>query len=75
VPHDTLSELDAHRDDRGVFGIAYGVRQSDKDAVLDYLQIREAGGYSMIYVDLFESHDSTQPILKNALLFTGTVGR
>lgn len=73
VPRDTLIEHDLHYDTE-VWGVAYGIRPEDKATVLDYLQIREAGGYTIIHVDLFDSSDATEPMLKNALLFTGTIG-
>lgn len=39
--------------------------------MLDYLNVREAGGYSTIQVDLYASDDAATPECR-ALLFTGT---
>jgi cation transport protein ChaC len=71
VPASTHHERDPHCDSV-CWGVVYGIDPSQKDAVLDYLNVREAGGYTTLNVDVFASDDATSAFC-NAILFSGTV--
>ena len=73
VPASTLHEHDEHGATPHTVGVAFLIDGKERQAVLEYLDFREKGGYSTEFVDVFENDDAKEPLIKNAMLYTGTI--
>eukprot|EP00736_Rhodelphis_marinus_P003474 Rmarinus@m.24682 len=74
--HDEVEEIDGHRpwesNPSVTWGVAFMIEACHKDEVLRQLDFREKGGYTKTLVDVFSSHDAAEPVVKDAILYTGT---
>lgn len=69
--HDLDGDDDPHS--KGlVWGICYQISAEHIESVLEYLDVRERGGYTRVQVDVYEFEDSTAPMLSNVLLYSAT---
>lgn len=74
VPQDVLGDVDPHRnagDVQVVQGRLFRVPAADRTRTLDYLGIREKGGYSDIMVPVYDDVAAQHPLC-SALLFSAT---
>jgi cation transport regulator ChaC len=67
VPHaddgDGHGEGTSERDGAVTWGVAYKLRGHTVDEVLQYLDYREQGGYSVVTLDVYASADADAPIV------------
>lgn len=74
IPQHVLQEVDPHRvdDAQPVCGRLFRVPAAERVRVLEYLGIREKGGYSEMFVPVYASVAAEEPLC-SALLFSATV--
>ncbi|RKP13823.1 cation transport regulator-like protein 2-like protein [Piptocephalis cylindrospora] len=54
------------------WGMAYKIAESEVEKVMDHLNYREKNGYTVHYVDVFQSGQE-QPVVSKALVYIGTL--
>lgn len=55
-----------------VWGVCYQVAAEKVRETLEYLDVREQGGYTRTSIDVFEKPHDEAPMLRNVLLYTAT---
>lgn len=55
-----------------VWGVAYQVAADKVKETLEYLDVREQGGYTRSFIDVYEKPEDETPMLRNVLLYTAT---
>jgi cation transport protein ChaC len=72
VPSDTLLDNDHHGATNHTVGVAFLVEPEQRKQVLEYLDFREKGGYSTTFVDVYADDNADTPLIRGAMLYTGT---
>lgn len=55
------------------WGMAYCVSEHHRQEVISYLNVRESGGYTQMFVDVFESPSHQVPIIRQAMIYMATI--
>ncbi|CAG8552836.1 15352_t:CDS:2 [Acaulospora morrowiae] len=67
-----IEEWKLHDHEDGItWGVAYRIHEKDVEDIKKYLDYREKNGYTIHYLDVFQSgHD--EPVVKNAIVYIAT---
>lgn len=71
-PIDKELNASAESEIKGVWGVAYQVAADKVKETLEYLDVREQGGYTRSFIDVYEKAEDEVPMLREVLLYTAT---
>lgn len=72
APIEQMTVSSADPDAIGVWGAAYQVATDKVKETLEYLDVREQGGYTRSFIEVYENPEDKLPMIREALLYTAT---